>query len=169
MQRAGRPESVRIEAGREANDGQPGTISCGATTSRIPNRRSSVWARSHSPHCDFRRGASPCQDFPTARQKTARSGHGLAPRSKKKPYMEGGMGARSVTPKTSQRLPLVGDGPLSRFGPRILRLTPTGLLIEGHPAGPRPQSHFRSPLAANPIPVCVRRHRCRWPRPNSGL
>ena len=25
MQRASRPESVRIEAGREANDGQPGT------------------------------------------------------------------------------------------------------------------------------------------------
>ena len=49
MQRVCGPETVRIEAGREANDGQGGISHAGEATNRIPKRRNSVVVRSHSP------------------------------------------------------------------------------------------------------------------------
>src|ERR1700738_862136 len=51
----------------------------GSRTGAVPSQ-----VRSHSPHCDFRRAGSRCPDFPAARQKPARSGQRLPPRSKKK-------------------------------------------------------------------------------------
>ena len=135
MQRASRPESVRIEAGREANDGQPGNTYAekrptGSRTGAVPSQ-----VRSHSPHCDFRRGASRCPDFPAARQKPARSGQRLPPRSKKKLTEMGEWELGLSLPPHSGASRWSAMRSQVEVQPQVnYPLTQTGLLIEVHTA-----------------------------------
>src|SRR6266480_6723788 len=98
----------------------------GSRTGAVPSL-----VRSHSPHCDFRRGASRGQDFPLARQKPARSGPRLPPRSKKNLTEMGEWELGLSLPSHAGASRWSAMGVHAEVQPQIkLTLTQAGLLIE---------------------------------------